>query len=102
MAKITKDPESFIYEECVGDPDAYDFDDIVPTYSLDEELTTESVCGPDDRIKVIATTTMPYKAICKLFLKAQTGHNLIGTGWLSHANKLYTAGHCVYHHHYGG
>ena len=101
MPEPTNSPESLVYEKCVGNPNAYDFDNITPTYSF-EDQTQETVCGGDSRTKVIATTTMPYKAICKLFIKAKSGHNLIGTGWLSHTNKLYTAGHCVYNQRFGG
>ncbi len=59
-------------------------------------LGMETVCGPDDRQKVTATTTMPFNAICKLYMKSPSGASYIGSGWLTHGDKLYTAGHCVY------
>lgn len=92
---------SFTFQDCNRSPDPYDYNNITPTfYVLDE--TQESVCSGDDRRKVTATTALPYMAICKLYMKAKNGLNLIGTGWLSHRNKLYTAGHCVYDSNYGG
>ena len=95
------DERTLQYHKCQGDPKLYDFDKVTPTYFVKEQ-TQESLCGLDGRTKVTATTALPYKAICKLHMKAANGANLIGTGWLSHKNKLYTAGHCVYDPKYGG
>lgn len=80
----------------------YDFDNITTKYFTDEALSQESVCATDERVKQIETLTLPYKAICKLYMKAADGKNYIGTGFLTHRNKLYTAGHCVYDHDSGG
>lgn len=91
-----------IEEAPQGDIEDYDFDNITPKYYFDEETTMETVCGTDNRIKQIDTSAMPYKAICKLYLKAANGGNFVGTGFLTHRNKLYTAGHCVYDHKSGG
>lgn len=91
------------YEKCTGDPAHYDFDAITPVYFVEEsQYQLESICGQDQRAKVTGTTTLPYKAICKLYMKSKTGHNLIGTGWLTDRNKVYTAGHCVFDSKYGG
>lgn len=84
------------------DASDYDFENILPTFSVMEDLTSESLCQTDDRIRQIDTLALPYKAICKLFMKAANGDNLIGTGFLTHGNKLYTAGHCVFSHSRGG
>lgn len=81
----------------------FDFDEITPSYYITEkEYTNQSVCQSDQRVRQVDTSTLPYKAICKLYLKARDGKNLIGTGFLTHSNKLYTAGHCVYDHKRGG
>lgn len=99
MAELTQQQsEELLFENVQGDPSEYDEHLIIPGYTQrqTDEITTESVCGPDDRIKVVATTTMPYKAICKLYMKGASGGNYIGSGWLTHTNKLYTAGHCVF------
>ncbi len=82
--------------------DDFDFEKITPRYFTDEKVTPESICGTDNRIKQIDTSSLPYKAICKLFLKAADGTNLVGSGFLTHDNKLYTAGHCVFDHDRGG
>lgn len=84
------------------DTDDYDFENITPRFFTDDEMQAESWCGPDDRTKQIDTLALPYKAICKLYMKAANGKNLIGTGFLTHRNKLYTAGHCVFDHDRGG
>ena len=93
----------FLRHPCTGDGGDYEFHNITPEYFTDEsDLAFETVCGSDDRTKVPQTKTLPYSAICKLYMKAADGHNLIGTGWLSHTNKVYTAGHCVYSAPHGG
>ncbi len=68
----------------------------------DEDLSNESVCGIDQRQKVLATLQMPYMAICKLYMKAKNGLNYVGSGWLVAGDRLYTAGHCVYNKGTGG
>ena len=95
------DSTTLVTHRCVGDGSDYDFENIVPTYHILEQ-DQESVCAYDNRIKVTSTNALPFKAICKLHMKAEDGTNLIGTGWLTHGNKLYTAGHCVYSHRHGG
>lgn len=92
-----------IESKCESDGSNYDFDNITPKYFiLPRPDGAESICLSDDRTKLLVTTVMPYKAICKLFMKTKSGKNFIGTGWLTHSNKLYTAGHCVYDHDEGG
>ena len=95
------DQACLVTHRCAGDGSDYDFENIVPTYHVLEQ-DQESICSGDDRIKVTSTTSLPFKAICKLYMKTADGRNLPGTGWLSHGNKLYTAGHCVYCHERGG
>ncbi|MCG8604231.1 trypsin-like serine protease [bacterium] len=100
-AKKNDAQESIVFHDLTGDPENYDYENITPKYRVLEQ-SQESICGTDQRIKVTATTAMPYKAICKIYMKAANGRNFIGTGWLTHANKLYTAGHCVYDEGEGG
>ncbi|MDJ0719384.1 MAG: trypsin-like serine protease [Prochloraceae cyanobacterium] len=99
--KDSKVQEKLITQKTEGDSSRYDFNNITPKFFILEQ-TQESVCGLDNRIKVTNTASLPFKAICKLYMKAANGKNFIGTGWLTHANKLYTAGHCVYDHDEGG
>ena len=101
MSEQTKKQGSLVFHKCEGDSKDYEFDKITPKYFVIEQ-TQESLCGHDDRRKVTATTMLPYRAICKLYMRSKSGKNFIGTGWLSHKNKLYTAGHCVYDHKEGG
>ncbi len=68
----------------------------------DEDLTNESVCGIDQRQKILGTLQLPHMAICKLYMKAKNGLNYVGSGWLVAGNRLYTAGHCVYSESSGG
>jgi len=68
----------------------------------ENELTAESLCGMDERQKVVSTNQLPYIAICKLYMKASNGRTYVGSGWLVSGDKLYTAGHCVFGHNTGG
>ncbi|MEJ6404799.1 trypsin-like serine peptidase [Yoonia sp. 2307UL14-13] len=89
-------------QDLSNDTEDYDFENITPKFFTDERVTPESHCGIDQRIKQVDTSRLPYKAICKLYMKAANGSNFIGTGFLTHQNKLMTAGHCVYDHSSGG
>ena len=91
----------FIAKRTVGDPARYREDQIAPKFCRGP-VTAASICGPDQRIKVTDTSALPFKAICKLFMRAPNGRQLVGTGWLTHANKLITAGHCVFDVEEGG
>ena len=66
------------------------------------DINQKDVCDVDNRIKVQNATSLPYKAICRLYITNQNEDRTVGTGWLAHPNKLYTAGHCVYNHKRGG
>ena len=99
MAELTeKQSQELLFADVQGNSSEYNEAEITPKYYRlpTDEITLESVCEGDSRVKVTATTTMPYKAICKLYMKAPSGKNYIGSGWLTHQNKLYTAGHCVF------
>jgi V8-like Glu-specific endopeptidase len=103
--------EELIIHEVTGDPNSYDYESITAKYwpELDVDTpsekdiaTIESVCGLDERVKVTNTRVMPYQAICKLYMRTKTGKNYIGSGFITHSNKVVTAGHCVYDHREGG
>lgn len=57
--------------------------------------SAESVIGPDGRTQVTNTTTYPNTAIAQLEM-AFPGGNYICSAWFIDANRLATAGHCVY------
>ena len=96
-----KSKQQVVYHTCTKQHGAFEVDELTPDYYTNVE-TQESMCGLDERKKVIATTMLPYAAICKLEMRAANGKHVIGTGWLSHDNRLYTAGHCVFSHRHGG
>jgi len=98
---MSNEDSKLVAQDSLGNPADYDFNNITPKY-FTLGLNQEAVCGVDDRVKVTDTSVMPYKAICKLYMRSTSGKNYVGTGWLTHSNKLYTAGHCVYDHDEGG
>lgn len=95
--------QELIFSQANGDHSDFNEAEITTRYfaSEPEGISIESICGTDSRVKVTATSMMPYKAICKLYIKFPSGKNYIGTGFLTHQNKLYTAGHCVYDRDFG-
>lgn len=58
----------------------------------------ESVCGRDDRVRITATTRVPWRMICQLFITRNDGRGSICTGWFIGPRTVMTAGHCVYSH----
>ncbi len=83
-----------------GDTD-FDFDEVRPKFRR-HPISFEFTCREDERQKVVDTSGLPFKAICKLLTISAGGRHLVGTGWLTHSNKLYTAGHNVFDHDEGG
>jgi glutamyl endopeptidase len=104
MSDLTEQQaKKLMFAKAVPDTKEYEENEIIPRSFLSDPgtVTIESICSIDNRTKVTATSVMPYKAICKLYMKSPSGKNFVGTGWLTHQNKLYTAGHCVYDHKVG-
>jgi V8-like Glu-specific endopeptidase len=62
----------------------------------------ESVVGFDDRRRVSATLEYPWRCICALHITAADGSLWRGTGWISGARTIITAGHCVHMSDRGG
>jgi len=62
----------------------------------------EDVCGNDDRVRITATTSTPWRRICQLRITRADGSGARGTGWLYGPRCVITAGHCVYSHTAGG
>ena len=56
----------------------------------------ESVIGADDRVKITATGSYPWRAHASLLITARDGSMWIGTGWFIGPHTLMTAGHVVY------
>jgi len=58
-------------------------------------LMTESVIGPDERVRIFDTDLSPWRMICSLSMTTPNG-SFIGSGWLAGPKTIITAGHCVY------
>ena len=56
----------------------------------------ESVIGPDDRVMVPDTATVPWRCICHLQMTYENGRTAFGTGWLAGPDTVITAAHCVW------
>jgi V8-like Glu-specific endopeptidase len=67
-----------------------------------DQVITEVVIGPDNRVRVQNTAVYPWRAICALRIQAANGARFIGTGWLISPRTVITAGHCVFMHDAGG
>lgn len=67
-----------------------------------QELVAEVVIGPDDRVRITATSRFPWRAIASLLITAADGSRWIGTGWFIGKRTLITAGHVVFIHARGG
>jgi glutamyl endopeptidase len=95
--------------EIVGDkpttnPNLYHEDVIAPYLgNLQEDtLHLSYPFPPDDRVKVVDTTTYPWSTICKLYITAADSTQFIGSGTMLDEYHVLTCGHCVYLHGYGG
>lgn len=67
-----------------------------------DDMLIEVVIGTDDRVRIQATRSFPWRAICSLLITARDGSRWIGTGWLISPRTLITAGHVVFIHSRGG
>lgn len=70
----------------------------VAVASFGDTPLLEAVIGNDDRVKVSNSllSSNPWRQICALGIRSQTGQRYVGTGWFIGAKTLATAGHCVY------
>ncbi|MBV9787234.1 MAG: serine protease [Chloroflexi bacterium] len=78
-------------KQAIGRDRQVDDMDVPPATPDGQEVGITSVIGADNRVRITATTTYPYRAIAKIT-------SSIGgcTGWLIDANTVVTAGHCVH------
>ncbi|MCW5936165.1 MAG: trypsin-like serine protease [Fimbriimonadaceae bacterium] len=67
-----------------------------------EFLQTNKVFGGDGRTKITATTTYPWRAQCKIYIKFPSGNWYVGSATMIENNHAITAGHCVYDKGEGG
>ncbi|HSR32082.1 MAG TPA: hypothetical protein VLY63_16090, partial [Anaerolineae bacterium] len=80
-----------------------------PGYSglLPPGLVPESVFPPDDRVRVTAVTSFPWRTVTKLFMTFPNGASGGCSGAIigcadGHGYHILTAGHCIYSHGNGG
>jgi V8-like Glu-specific endopeptidase len=74
----------------------------LPKPGAEEFEQPESVCGRDDRVRIRATTRIPWRWNCQLIITMRDGRRSRCTGWLIGPRTVITAGHCVYSHSAGG
>jgi V8-like Glu-specific endopeptidase len=72
--------------------------------SFGRTVMLEAVLGNDDRVRVAdpLMRTNPWRQICALRIKANTGAGFVGTAWFIGPRVLATAGHCVFMQKEGG
>jgi glutamyl endopeptidase len=75
---------------------------VIASSAQRSELTQRVIIGPDDRVRIRDTQTVPYRWICDLVIRAANGSSWLGTGWLAGPRTVITAGHCVYMRRQGG
>jgi glutamyl endopeptidase len=70
----------------------------VAVASLGGSPMLEAIIGNDDRVKVAQEflSTNPWRQICALRIRSQSGQVYVGTAWYIAPTTLATAGHCVY------
>lgn len=89
-------------DDCVDFEDE-EFDlESLGTCCQEEYIQPESVCGRDDRVRIMNTTSLPWRMICVLIVKTANGGTSRCTGWFVGPHTVMTAGHCVYSHKAGG
>ena len=85
--------ESALMAETFKAPDTSKLQDIgVASFGA----AIETVHGPDDRVKINATNTYPWRVHASLLITAADNSQWIGTGWFISPRTLITAGHVVH------
>jgi glutamyl endopeptidase len=77
------------------------FNELLPDVavaSFGDTSFLEVVIGNDDRVKVdnALMSANPWRQICALRIRSQSGRIYVGTGWFIGPKALATAGHCVF------
>ena len=110
VAGLTEVTSEAFGEAGSGQPEEFDESSPLPAYygsyevkrTEEEDEAEEVIIGRDDRIRIHATQSYPWRAICSLRIRTRTGKTYVGTGWFINARTVMTAGHCVYLHNEGG
>ena len=90
------------YEGGLFVPPPEDLEDFLQDPGAEEFDVPESVCGRDDRVRIRATTRVPWRWVCQLIITRRDGRRSRCTGWLIAPRTVMTAGHCLYSHAAGG
>jgi V8-like Glu-specific endopeptidase len=75
---------------------------VLEPLSVMEAKLAEAIIGKDDRVQVPDPMIYPFRCICSLRLRTQSGLWGAGTGWLVGPRTVITAGHCLFLHEHGG
>lgn len=67
-----------------------------PSVDKAHQEKIETVHGPDDRVQITATGTLPWRMNASLLITAADNSQWIGTGWFIGPHTLMTAGHVVF------
>lgn len=70
----------------------------------DPIIGPQTIVGTDDRLRVVSTTTYPWRAVCQVrcMFPNSNGVTTVGTGVLVAPKYLLTAGHMIYNTALGG
>ncbi|AQR61649.1 hypothetical protein BZG35_08285 [Brevundimonas sp. LM2] len=68
-----------------------------PRPDLCSDPRPENTIGPDDRVPIPDTTAIPWRSICRLDIRYDTGARALGTAWFVGPRALATAGHNLLH-----
>ena len=82
--------------ESVGAPDTSELRDIGEASFGPLPRQAETVHGPDNRVRITATSSYPWRAHASLLITAADNSQWIGTAWFIGPHTLMTAGHVVY------
>ena len=85
-----------------GEEFAYEDEEDFVDMGEEEFGGPESVCGRDDRVRIRATTRIPWRWSCQLLITLKDGRRSRCTGWFISPRTVMTSGHCLYSHSAGG
>lgn len=77
-------------------PDTSKLRDIAEASFGTPPLLMETVHGPDNRVRITATSALPWRTNASLLITAADNSQWIGTGWFIGPHTLMTAGHVVF------
>lgn len=70
--------------------------------SFDNDISTYSIIGNDERERITNTKTIPFRYIAYIRTTWPNGEQTLGTAWLCGPSAMMTSAHCVYNASRGG